>query len=350
LQPILLFGREGQTSNNRKQNTVTFRREAETSVCEGLTGLTFKGVIVPFPVASWVDSYYQSLARAGADAETGKSEALALKRSNLGRSLYRYRSLENLAKRLEELRDGYVYLSKPAAFNDPYDSALSFSWEHALKQAVEQIGPEYGIDAKSFELFKEKQDELAQQGFESLIGGLLSVFYGPGVSSDLFGFFREKLGVSCFATNPNSVVMWSHYANQHQGICVEFSGPVMLSSAKVLELLHPVQYADNFLDVFRLFWLPPIDIYQVRFDVLPILAACHKSRDWKYEEEWRLVSLDLSNDRKFSLDAFGIKPSRIILGARIDQPNRVAITELAEKISVPVVNAQLATDRFEIVF
>ena len=235
-------------------------------------------------------------------------------------------------------------------FNDPYDSALSISWEHALKQAMEQIGPEYGIDAKSFELFERKQKEFVQQSFESLIGGVLSVSFGPGVSSDLFGFFREKLGVSCFATNPNSVVMWSHYANQHQGICVEFSGSAMLSSGNVLELLHPVQYTDNFLDVFRLFWPPEIDMYQVRFDVLPTLAACHKSRDWKYEEEWRLVSLDLFSDRKFSLDACGIKPSRIILGARIDQPNRAAITELAEKISVPVVNARLAKDRFEIEF
>ncbi len=47
----------------------------------------------------------------------------------------------------------------------------------------------------------------------------------------------------------------------------------MLSSAKFLELLHPVRYTENFLDVFRLFWLSPADIYQVRFDVLPILPA-----------------------------------------------------------------------------
>lgn len=102
---------------------------------------------------------------------------------------------------------------------------------------------------------------------------------------------------------------------------------------------------DNFLDVFRLFWPPEIDTYQVRLDILPILAACRKSEDWKYEEEWRLASLPLSDDRKFSLDSCGIKPSRIILGAKIDQPNRAAITELAEKISIPVVNARLANSR-----
>ena len=45
-----------------------------------------------------------------------------------------------------------------------------------------------------------------------------------------------------------------------------------------------------------------------------------------------------------------IKPSRIILGARIDQPNEAAIKGLAQKISVPVINARLAKDRFEIEF
>jgi Protein of unknown function (DUF2971) len=265
--------------------------------------------------------------------------------------LYRYRSLERLAYILEELRDGYAFLSKPADFNDPYDSALSISWDHALKQAIEQIGPDYGIDPKSMEpLFEEDQKEIVRGGFESLIAGSLSIFYGPGAFPDPFSFFREKLGVSCFATNANSVVMWSHYANQHKGVCLEFSGANVLSSAEILELLHPVRYTDNLLDVFRLFWPSKIEFDQVRFDILPVLAACHKSEEWKYEGEWRLVSADLASGRKFSLESCRLRPSRIILGAKIDQPNRAAITELAERISIPVAEARLAKDRFEIEF
>ena len=67
------------------------------------------------------------------------------KRSNFPEALYRYRSLERLAYRLEELRDGYVFLSNPADFNDPYDSALSASWEQFRKQVLEKVGAEYGL-------------------------------------------------------------------------------------------------------------------------------------------------------------------------------------------------------------
>jgi len=110
---------------------------------------------------SWIDSYFESLAKV--NTGTGQSEALALKRSNFPKALYRYRSLERLAYRLEELRDGYVFLSNPADFNDPYDSALSTSYEHVRKQVVEKFGPEYGYDpnteSKFFESLGEKEKE-----------------------------------------------------------------------------------------------------------------------------------------------------------------------------------------------
>jgi hypothetical protein len=299
-------------------------------------------------VERWKDSYFESLGKT--DAEIGRTEALELKRSNFPPTLYRYRSLDRLAYVLEEVREGYVFLGKPSNFNDPYDSALSISWEHALTQAMDQILPKYGYDPKLIDPFKGEERELAKHSFESMIGGLLSVSYGPSILPDPFSFFREKLGVGCFATNPNSVVMWSHYAKQHTGICLEFSGANMQSSAQLLEFLHPVRYTLDFFNVFRCFWRPEIDLEQVRFDTLPILAACHKSEDWKYEGEWRLVSVDPSSGRKFSLESCGVRPSRIILGANIDQPDRAAIEELAQRKSVPVVNARLAKDQFAVEF
>ncbi len=71
-----------------------------------------------------------------------------------------------------------------------------------------------------------------------------------------------------------------------------------------------------------------------------------------YEKEWRLVSTDPDHRKepKFSLNACGIKPSRIILGTKIEQADRAAIKETADKISVPVIDAALAKDQFEIKF
>jgi Protein of unknown function (DUF2971) len=320
---------------------------------------------------SWVDGYFESLT--SVDAATGRGEALALKLANFPKALYRYRSLESLASSLAELGDGFVFLSNPTHFSDPYDSVLSTSLEQLEKGIFEKLGLEYdpGTEAKYFESLGEKekiewraQEEFKQIAFQNLLGGLWSLLY-PNASldgRDFFSSFRSLVRVSCFTTNPNSVVMWSHYANQHRGICIEFLGSSMVSSATFLEQIHPVRYAENLFDLSQILSLltPGIDHNEGEElsapnsnpNSWPILAACHKSREWAYENEWRLVSLDPGNQRapKFSLNACDIEPSRIILGAKIAHDDEAAIKELAQKISVPVINAQLAKDRFKIEF
>jgi hypothetical protein len=120
----------------------------------------------------------------------------------------------------------------------------------------------------------------------------------------------------------------------------------MLSSAKFLGLVHPVRYAKQLFDLTQIF-SPSAPDKDNAFG--PIIAACHKSEEWSYEGEWRLVALDPS-DKSRPQFPLGFRPSRIILGAKIDQPEQRAIEELAQKISVPLIKAQLASDRFEIVF
>src|SRR5215469_13560955 len=56
---------------------------------------------------------------------------------------------------------------------------------------------------------------------EGLFGGLVSFSYGPGFAPEPFSFFREELGVSCFATNPNSAVIdgrWRNNLGPHRSV------------------------------------------------------------------------------------------------------------------------------------
>ena len=293
-------------------------------------------------VASWIDGYFESLAKGNA---TGQSETLALKRSHFPDALYRYRSLERFALVLEELRDGYVYLSNPANFNDPYDSALSVSAERLQKRILEKVGPEYGFDSnivsEHFASLTKEEKEQEQQSTEAMIIGLLSIFYGLSASPDLFSAFRDLVRVSCFSENLKSVLMWSHYANQHKGICIEYSRESMISNDRVLELLHPVRYSKDIFD----FWVG--EDKPMSPTALPVLAACHKSSEWEYEHEWRLVHPS-KTQQKFVLEFFEIKPSKIIFGSRIAYPEKAAIKELAERKRIPLYCARPAEDRFEI--
>jgi hypothetical protein len=296
-------------------------------------------------VESWIDSYFDCLSKA--DTATDQSEALALKRLNFPKALYRYRSSDSLASLLQELRKGYVYLSDPAQFNDPYDSALSTSLVSFFTQALEPYG--YG-DPSTVSQAIESMDEAARKAFFFVFSLVIPMRYGGSSpdtqNQDIFSALRNLVRVSCFTTNPNSVVMWSHYVSQHTGICIEFNESSILSGAKFLGLVHPVRYAKQLFDLTQVF-SPSTPDKDNAF--APVVAACHKSEEWSYENEWRLVALDPA-DKDRPQFPLGFKPSRIILGARIGQAEQEALEELAQKISVPVTKAQLARDRFEIEF
>ena len=36
-------------------------------------------------------------------------------------------------------------------------------------------------------------------------------------------FKKETLRISCFSSRLDSIVMWSHYASNHTGYCVEYN-------------------------------------------------------------------------------------------------------------------------------
>lgn len=71
--------------------------------------------------------------------------------------------------------------------------------------------------------------------------------------------------------------MWSHYANNHYGVCLGFEN---LINGGDIFVFH-VQYVEN---------LRP-DNYWSMHDRLFPLWPCTKSKDWAYEEEVRAINV-----------------------------------------------------------
>ena len=56
----------------------------------------------------------------------------------------------------------------------------------------------------------------------------------------------EHITTICFTQNPNDMPMWAHYANEHQGFCVEYE---IINNSN----FYPVIYVDNRLKSISLF-------------------------------------------------------------------------------------------------
>ena len=87
---------------------------------------------------------------------------------------------------------------------------------------------------------------------------------------------KNEMYLKCFSISPLSVLMWSHYADCHKGICVGYN--FNLASDEILEHLYPIQYSDT-----RYFSAHPDTLKNNRYFFI------RKSTEWDYEKEWRLI-------------------------------------------------------------
>lgn len=105
--------------------------------------------------------------------------------------------------------------------------------------------------------------------------------------------------ISCFSETIQSVTMWSHYAEYHKGFALEYNLRPILSKGIPNVGIFPVIYDDERYDATTyVTWMymkflginiPNPDIFS------HIKYSLHKSKQWEYEQEWRLIDCTVRN-------------------------------------------------------
>lgn len=124
---------------------------------------------------------------------------------HLPKKLYKYYSLSDALLKdkdfhnIDNFENDVIWLSKPFYFNDPFDSSLAIDdMEFILKTSLNgQIGKQ-----KLEKISEELKTEDVIRSFDRSI--------------------QRNLNICCFSERINSVIMWSRYANNHRGFCVEY--------------------------------------------------------------------------------------------------------------------------------
>jgi Protein of unknown function (DUF2971) len=189
---------------------------------------------------------------------------------SLPRFLYKYRRLDqshSKEKLREILVESVLELRAPAGFNDPFDMSARFVVEgteeqrrERFKALVHNIEPRIGWKAEQQavqRLMFSPENELRRVCGTALEG------------------MRNHTGVYCFAGTPKSTLMWSHYAQDHSGICIQFE---RVRHYKALLHALPVVYNQDFPVVN---WIDPAEA------IVDMLFRKHP--DWNYERESRLL-------------------------------------------------------------
>jgi hypothetical protein len=127
--------------------------------------------------------------------------------------------------------------------------------------------------------YEQPDEELRKTANEGL-----QLLFGPVAKTEaeiLNKFLKTSLRICCFCQNKDSVVMWSHYAANHRGICLEYDTQEFIQNDSLLNYLHPVVYKQELFDAapYTSFFGEGME----RNPLMTTIAACHKSREWSYE-------------------------------------------------------------------
>lgn len=186
-----------------------------------------------------------------------------------------------------------LFFASRTAFNDPFDCVvpnLSQIDKKILRQwvskQVEREFPSYSSAEKSVMIGKMMSDESLNKPQETIQSKV------------------DKAGIACFSTVRDDILMWSHYADKHAGLCLKFDGS---SERDFFGEAQPVEYDDY----------TPLPLDKDSSSQIK-RAIFTKSKHWSYEKEYRIFRPDKAGQ---SMDYPVELLTGIIFGCRT--PNNV---------------------------
>lgn len=160
------------------------------------------------------------------------------------------------------------------------------------------------------------------------------------IETNLVEKFGNLFYIGCLTTSPNNRLMWSHYADSHKGICIEYD----FSSFTTEITLLPVVYSQNRPQLPWKYVMDqtPDSIEKANRALFSVLFT--KDEIWSYENEWRII-IQKANEQNIKVPI-----TAIYLGAKINQKNKTKVLKIAKKNNIPVKQMKLDRGKYELHF
>lgn len=288
----------------------------------------------------------------------------------MGKKLYRYRTFNtaketgystihdaviNIEKWKFEAFEGLVYPSSPLYFNDPYDCDFCFRPD-ILEHIIDRETYVHLLERK-FSLKPKEKDRIlysenigrAMQIVLQAHGGKLSDSWMNILKDSLSGCMdklKDAVRVVCLSEEYDSMLMWSHYAQNHTGYCIEYD---FEESDIYYKHLYPITYAKDRYVISKK------DVQNGSKDLI-YKTTCRKSDVWAYEKEWRIVIANISEMMRQRADCLNEKyvldlKSNIkafYMGAKTPEDFKEAIVIFGKENNIGVYEMILSSETYEL--
>jgi len=168
---------------------------------------------------------------------------------------------------LKSLVNSELYFSHPNQLNDPFDCRVDIF--DSLNRAIHNAN---GAKRKQLKGIRE--------------------FMNDSVNINKIKSFIENVGICSFSLELENTLMWSHYADNHRGVCLTYSFPKSFFDNTKDEVLGIVKVKYGVNPLSDWFLGEALKQYVQSDDFLRYLIKegfTAKSKLWQYEEEVRIV-------------------------------------------------------------
>lgn len=350
-------------------------------------------------------------------------------------SYIQHNEIDRLVSMIEN-DDFTIWLSHPYEFNDPYDTFVSTTFEDTdiFKFLLQKYAPK--IIISTFKIPMENIEKYQNDVSNSIMANDSNVFativnsainLDPNLVSEetrpkvtqilenatgnhfntarmnFSRIMQSNIGIASFSEVKSSILMWSHYAENHTGYCLAYDRhdlenvllerkgygvfPVDYETSKssINDLTTYIsdialKYPDKFIDacckaiheediesinqeITNNNWNAILkripDLVNILSDLLNFLVededfirkllsvSTQKAVEWEYEKEWRLIT-PFTSDPTLEERLIHIHPTCIYLGAKMSEEDKRKIMKAmsVNKCKIPLKEMWMYPDRF----
>lgn len=229
--------------------------------------------------------------------------------------LYKYGRLNDYSEDL--FSTASIWFSPPSQLNDPYECRPWFSFNGTSNDVVEALA----------RILRKNNQLLTVDNAKALAVSIVleGRHNDPAtwerLRNDVIAMLGRHIGLFCMTEQSDSILMWSHYAQNHAGYCLEFEAT---DATPVFGEAQKVTYSNDYPRV-DFFTTPPEDQVDRIF--------LTKFADWGYEHEWRIV------DHNVGPGSHAYQPellTGVIFGMRMPDADKARILDWVTQRGTPV--------------
>lgn len=256
--------------------------------------------------------------------------------------LYKYRTWKDEHHK-NLLIKNELFLSPPSLLNDPFDCRIYENYTEMLQtdeQKEKFISESLERNSNYF-----KENKISIENARKIITERVADTLHFQVRSEVIGnqIDDKRIGIACLSENWNSILMWSHYANDHKGYCIGFDEKWIRFSQNFAKIKR-VEYSNLYPEAKSL------NKNELTYEQ----KYFYKSLDWKYEEEIRLMNIYKDEENQNRVETLENKYIKeVIIGLNTSKKDKEEIISIAKDKNIEVwqtikAEFEFKIDRFKI--